>query len=175
MRLGIGFAEKPSDWIDTPGLGCVFHFNLCSCLSICVSPRLWPIIHIFALFIFSPLFFLHSNGHTHTPTHMQTYVHAHTRTLIYTAYILRQRWPCLLINKYLYLFLHKQGQKWFQYSTEVCFPPERRKRGFSWSFLCRDVYESLSFCSTRLWLLTVQKSKACYCTLQMTGLRSKIW
>lgn len=58
---------------------CVSCVSPAVCLSLCVLPRLWPIVHIFALFIFLLIpQDTHPHAHTHTYIHTCAYINIHT-------------------------------------------------------------------------------------------------
>lgn len=123
MRLGIWFAKKPSDWIDTPCLGYVSFLYVCvrfavARSSLCVLPRLWPIMHIFALFIFLL---------TPQETHPYTHIHAY----IYTLHALYARGGCDSKQAFIFVFVLTQThtkKKSFNSSTQVCFLQGGKKR-----------------------------------------------
>lgn len=100
MRLGISFAEKPSDWIGTLCLGCVLPCFLKQFVWPCVWPRLWPVVaHI--CFIHT-----HVQSPAHTSTHAQTCMH----TLHMHIHTTCRRWLWLLVNRLLYLYLFSRRE-----------------------------------------------------------------
>lgn len=105
------------------------------CLSLCVLPRLWPIMHIFALFIF-PLIpqYAHPHVHSHTCMRMHKYTHyAHTMPEV-----------VVTLGKQAFIFVFVLAQtKMVQQFHWSLFPAEKKKKGFGWSFLCCDVCESV--------------------------------
>ena len=167
MRLGIWFAEKPSDWIDTLRLGlCVSCVCVCVCVCVFASCSLFESLcfyHAFGqsctylLYSFSPLIPQDTHPHIHTIhtymhiLHIDTHTHKETHTLT-----LCQRWLWLLVNKLLYLYLLSHRHKWFDSSSEVCFL-QREKGSVDVSSLMFVNHCSLKLLTRWKWLLAFQE------------------
>ncbi len=115
------------------------------CLSLCVLPRLWSIMHIFALFIF---LLIPQDTHPHVQTHAYMHIHKYTHTC--TAHTMPEVVVTLSKQAFMFVFVLIQTKMVQQFPWSL-FPAEKKGIWFIFPLLwCLWITALSLLCSSAL-------------------------